>query len=101
MITGILISMSAGTLPGQAPRFEVYGSSALTLSDARAEAEGEDTKFIDFIQLEDGTDAGLRAFAAVLALAIQADDNVEGVALEDLLTKVFTAGVKFGREKPA
>lgn len=81
--------------------FEVTGSACSTIEEARAEVERDNDgdnneKVVAYFPI-DQTDPGLRAFAAVLSLAIEADHDVQGVGIESLLTQIFMAGFVQGK----
>lgn len=86
--------------------FEVTGSACSNFEEAREEVERDNdeeqdinNKLVAFL-LIDHADAGERALAAVLDLAIEADHNVQGVGIESLLTRLFMAGGKKALEEP-
>jgi hypothetical protein len=99
MVNSIVISSyPSSEKPGEV-RFEAVGSYAVTAAEAMREIAdgGGDAKFIAFVGL-DGDDAGLRAVAATVELAINADRGVgtETIRVEELFLTIFDAGVKYG-----
>ena len=105
MINAIIVISYARKEPAPHTGFEVTGSACTSIDEAREEVERDNdeeqdisNKLVAYFPI-DQTDPGLQAFAAVLALAIEADHNVQGVAIESLLTQLFMSGFTHGVER--
>jgi len=105
LINAIIVISYARKEPAPHTGFEVTGSACTSIDEARQEIEGDNdeeqdinNKLVAYFPI-DQTDLGLQAFAAVLSLAIEADHEVQGVGIENLLTQLFMSGFTHGVEK--